>query len=225
MGHTAEEKIKILYEDSLADIRELTGRMESFSATVVAAAEKVSNGKSILHGQNEQLLIDQVKKIKEAVGQIVGLENNMSAAIVNQTHTLLQPVLASIEAVARRLNEKDSIAIAALRKTSDTQARWSRTALYIAIGFVLLPLLTGFGGVYVGQVMAGKEITKDEEWLASADGKYARQLRDAGSLKQLATCDPGEDTSGWKIKNMNECIPSPVTTKKGVVVTGWKIKQ
>lgn len=43
MGHTAEEKIKILYEDSLAEIRELTGRIELAKAAILslpAAADK-----------------------------------------------------------------------------------------------------------------------------------------------------------------------------------------
>jgi len=38
MGHSSEEKIKILYEDSLRDIRELTNRIEAV-ATSIAACE------------------------------------------------------------------------------------------------------------------------------------------------------------------------------------------
>lgn len=124
MGHSAEEKIKILYEDSLADIRDLTGRMETMTAAVMAAAEKVNNEKSILHGQ------------------IVGLENNMSAAIINQTHTLLQPVLASIEAAARRHLVQNTFPIIVVAVASFVAGFGSHNLP--AVGSVSVGMIVGF---------------------------------------------------------------------------------
>jgi hypothetical protein len=125
--------------------------------------------------------------------------------------------------VLDHLKKKDSIAIEQLRKTSDTQDRWSRTAHYIVTGFILISLMAGLGGFYVGNILASQEITKYAEWLSSEDGKYALQLRDAGSLKQLATCHTDQEPSGWKVKDGKSCIPSPVQTKDGFLTTGWKI--
>lgn len=47
MGHTAEEKIKILYEDSLLDIREITGKIEALVgnlATIEIAIDRQKQG-------------------------------------------------------------------------------------------------------------------------------------------------------------------------------------
>jgi hypothetical protein len=188
------------------------------------AAESVNSSNIYLREQHEKILIDQVKQIKVYVSQLTSLEGNMSAAVVNQARTQLQPILSDIETVLRHLKDKDGLALEQLRKTSETQDRWSRSAQYLVVGFVLMSLMIGFGGFYVGNIIASKEITKNAKWISSEEGKYALQLRDAGSLKQLATCYAGQQSSGWKIKNGNSCIPSPVKIKDGYLTTGWKIQ-
>jgi hypothetical protein len=74
MGHTSEEKINILYEDSLADIRDLTKRMEGVSTRIAAAADAVGRGQIILHKQNEALLTGHINDIKKAVDRLTSIE-------------------------------------------------------------------------------------------------------------------------------------------------------
>lgn len=88
MGHSSEEKIKILYEDSLNDIRDLTNRMESMSSAVVSAAEKVAQGKTDLVRQREQLMND-VDTIKEAVVKIACKNGVGKAEVSAAVHEIL----------------------------------------------------------------------------------------------------------------------------------------
>lgn len=88
MSHTAEEKIKILYEDSLRDVRDLTNRMESMTATLVAATETVTSGKNILFRQNEQLLND-INEIKKAAGKIASQNGAKKEDVSAAVHEIL----------------------------------------------------------------------------------------------------------------------------------------
>jgi len=56
MAYSEEEKIKILYEQSLRDIRDLTTRMESTAAVVQAAAAEVNAGRSESFEKNQELV-------------------------------------------------------------------------------------------------------------------------------------------------------------------------
>lgn len=57
MAHTAEEKIKILYEDSLRDIRQLTERLE-------IAVKTLASTKSAISSSTEYQLAQSIKQIE-----------------------------------------------------------------------------------------------------------------------------------------------------------------
>ena len=76
MGHTSEEKNKILYEDSLGEIRDFASRMQVIANTITAASDGVTKRQIILQRQNESLLIGHVNDIKEAVDRVVAIEIN-----------------------------------------------------------------------------------------------------------------------------------------------------
>lgn len=187
------------------------------------ASESYNRTRFYWHNQNEQLMVAQVKEVKTAALDITGLKWHLTEVVAEQTKIHLQPILFHISEVSNKLQRKDEIALEQLKKTSATQERWSKVAHQMLIGFFLSALIFGLCGFYVGNLVASKQISQNAEWLDSADGKYALQLRDAGSLKQLATCSIGEESSGWKIKSWNTCIPSPVHTESGYLTTGWKI--
>lgn len=57
MGHSAEEKIKILYEDSLREIRELTNRIEAVTTSIAASeAARKQVDLAIRNAANETLI-------------------------------------------------------------------------------------------------------------------------------------------------------------------------
>lgn len=89
MGHTEEEKIKILYEDSLKDIRDLASRMEVIATTISTAADGVTKRQIILQRQNESLLIEHVNDIKEAVNRVAAIKTN----VANENIPPLQPTM------------------------------------------------------------------------------------------------------------------------------------
>lgn len=213
---------------ALAMLSEMANIIENKNDTALSKLQKASvtyhQTRSYWHNQNEQLMIEQVKQVKSAVLEITALEAHLTEAAANQAQVQLQPVLASIDVVLKKLQSKDGFAIEQLRKTSDIQERWSNIAQYLIIGFFASALIFFLCGYYVGNLVSSKQIAKNAEWLDSEDGTYALQLRDAGSLKQLATCNTSEENSGWKLKDRNLCIPSPIRTEKGYLTTGWKTK-
>ncbi|MFA7350667.1 MAG: hypothetical protein WC009_07890 [Methylotenera sp.] len=89
MGHTSEEKIKILYEDSLSEIRDLAGRMEVIATTISTAADGVTKRQIIMQRQNESLLIDHVNDVKEAVNRVAAIETNAAKENIHS----LQPTM------------------------------------------------------------------------------------------------------------------------------------
>ena len=192
-------------------------------ANLLKSADKYNQTRSYWHHHSEKLIAEQINQVKLAVLEISSVKNYVGEVSTSQAKTQLQPILSEITNVLDLLQRKDKFAVEQIRNISDIQDRWSRTAFYVVTGFILVSLLTGLGGFYVGKILSGQEIAKNAEWLASDDGKYALQLRDAGSLKQLATCHPEQESSGWKIKDGNSCIPSPVQTKNGLLTIGWRL--
>lgn len=89
-GHSAEEKIKILYEDSLREIRELTQKLEGTGKAVEAAANLISERERVLRTENERLLIGAVGEVKKSVEQIIGVQDNINRAAVSAALDLLQ---------------------------------------------------------------------------------------------------------------------------------------
>lgn len=67
MGHTAEEKIKILYEDSLLEIRELTSRLESIKAAVIALPGAADKEMKRAGAETISILAAEVAKIAHRI--------------------------------------------------------------------------------------------------------------------------------------------------------------
>lgn len=77
MSYSSEEKIKILYEDSLADIRELTTRIEAIGEMIVGASRTAAEAQMVAFDRNEaQLqsyqatLAEQVNRLPEALTRV-----------------------------------------------------------------------------------------------------------------------------------------------------------
>jgi hypothetical protein len=153
MGHSAEEKIKILYEDSLKDIHELTGRMETMTEMVVIAAKTVANGKTVLHKQNEAFLMDRIKEITTAVAELRGMESAMQLAVKNQADVVIKPLVDSLSEQVKQLTKKDTFAMRFMQKTEATQEKTDATQekmassiKIITISFVILIVLAYIAG-------------------------------------------------------------------------------
>lgn len=81
-GHSSEEKIKILYEDSLREIRELSNRITAVGKVVAAAANQLDKRETILREDNERLLLETVETLKVSVNEVIGVQES-----VNKTAT------------------------------------------------------------------------------------------------------------------------------------------
>jgi hypothetical protein len=148
MGHSAEEKIKILYEDSLKDIHELTGRMETMTEMVVVAAKTVANGKTVLHKQNEAFLMDRIKEITTAVAELRGMESAMQLAVKNQADVVIKPLVDSLSEQVKELTKKDTFAMNFMKKTEATQEKMASNIKIITISFVILIVLAYVAGYF-----------------------------------------------------------------------------
>lgn len=109
MAHSAEEKIKILYEDSLKDIRELTGRMEAISELVVGASQRASEAQVVAFERNEaQLqsyqaaLAEQINRLPEALTRVAaGFASELKAIATDQRENLIKANQAAITDMQR----------------------------------------------------------------------------------------------------------------------------
>ena len=88
-GHTTEEKLKILYEDSLRDIRGLARSMEAISKANVVSTQLINSGKSVIRAENERLLMDAVMEIKNAVVSIIVTRDNLNDTAAKTARALM----------------------------------------------------------------------------------------------------------------------------------------
>lgn len=89
MAYSEEEKIKILYEQSLREIRDLVGRIEQV-ATVVAGASRFAKEREIgSYLQSAKSLDQATKDIHTAMQQVTGLKDGMELAAASCARTVL----------------------------------------------------------------------------------------------------------------------------------------
>lgn len=120
-GHNAEEKLNILYEDSLKDMRDLTTRMEAVATTLVTVANSINNRTSVLGDKNEKLLMSQVTEITAAVHGLKQMDDGISAAVSSRVNKLLSPVIVQMRIQVEALSEKDRDAASYFVRANETQ--------------------------------------------------------------------------------------------------------
>jgi len=144
MGHSAEERIKILYEDSLQEIRELTNRMEAIATSITAAANQINNGKTVMRAESEKLLVKAVEEIKIAVQQVIGVQANIGSSAA---HAAREVLLGD----AGPLKKLDYLVM----KQREALAWINRAAKFYERTYVLWPMVISavFGSLIGGAVM------------------------------------------------------------------------
>lgn len=80
MGHTAEEKIAILYEDSLRDIRDLTGKIETLVGTIATIESSIDRQKQDELSAAVRMEIAQAGDIQTARNKALGWAMKWAAA-------------------------------------------------------------------------------------------------------------------------------------------------
>lgn len=104
MSYSAEEKIRVLYEDSLADIRDLTTRIEAIGEMIAGASRTVAEAQVVAFDRNEaQLqsyqaaLAEQVNRLPEALTKIAaGFAVNLKAMSDSQLENMVKANQAAI---------------------------------------------------------------------------------------------------------------------------------
>lgn len=223
MGHTAEEKIKILYEDSLSDIRELTGRMELMTAAVVAAAQEVNNGKTILHKQNENFLMQQIAAVRAAADDLLGMQEAVQIAAVRHANTAITPLYEQVSKELGNTNKNHFKSLQFLGESRELLTKTSRLISLMAFAFFCGLAVAGVGGWFVGTNNAEKQIPLDLEWVRTEDGQAARKLAAGGDIRRLLNCSE----PGWKIEKKDGkrwCAPLPSEKAGQQIFRGWALE-
>lgn len=195
---------------------------EAILQLITEQVENLTKNEARTLEASKSLLKTTAGEIKSAVGQVIGVQEGISGAAAEQARTLIAPVMGDIAQVLRGLQAKDGLALEQLKKTQDTQARWAGNATLVIGGVVLTVLIATACSFYAGRTQAQKEIAQTAEWLDSDEGKYAIQLKNAGSLKALATCTAPITPNDWgKSADGKTCFARPTAGK----IIGWKIGQ
>lgn len=107
-SYTEEEKIKILYEQSLKEIRDVVARIESVAGTVAATSRTLKEYEADAHTKSATALAQASNQIQEAVRQLVGIEGGMQNAAAGAARDLLlgdNAPLPLLERLVRRQHE------------------------------------------------------------------------------------------------------------------------
>lgn len=200
---------------------EIKRKNESALRDLQGTRQRILSDMAKAHEHNSATLTQMVADVKEQTGKLIGVHGALEEATKWRVDILLSPVLERTNKVIRELQAKDSMAVELVRKMQDTGATWARNASIAVMGVLLLTLGTAAGAFYIGNVLSRQDMDQRIKWLDTDDGKFALQLRDAGSLKALATCNAGPFENNWKIKNVKVCIPYP--TDENMI--GWKIQK
>lgn len=140
-GHSAEEKIKILYEDSLREIRELAQKLDETGKTVAAAANLISERERVLRTENEKLLVGAVIEVKKSVDQIIGVQQDINKAAVSAALELLQ-------SKGGPINQIDNLVI----KQREALGWINRAAQFYEHAYITRPI---FWAVVIGGLCGG----------------------------------------------------------------------
>ncbi len=143
MAHTAEEKIKILYEDSLRDIRELTERLE-------AAVKTLASTKSAISSSTEYQLAESIKRIEILATSISTSKLGMETA----ASSVVKELLLGENGPVRKLNDLFLL----YQHHSRQSMSWMQTVNNATSSFFKTTLIAGVlcgitGGVVGGVVV------------------------------------------------------------------------
>ena len=209
----AQDKLEFLATDAMRDMRAL---LDEFAKI----RKEFETSKSAAVSNTDRQFSEALTAIKKSVQDVVGVQAGIERAASAQANALLHPLIDRVESVSKALEAKDGLALRHLKRTAETQSAWARNSGLAIMGVVLTIAIVSASSFFAGHVLAQKQVTKNAEWLDSTEGRYALQLRDAGSLKALATCNAGDFKNDWeKRKDGAVCLPKYSDGK----VIGWRL--
>lgn len=146
MAYSEEEKIKILYEESLREIRDLVGRIEQV-ATVVAGASRFANERENgSYLQSAKSLDQATKDIHTAMQQVTGLKTGMEVAAASSARAVLLgeggPIV-QLGALVRQQRD----ALGWLNRAADTYSKALTPSLLVTVCTALCCAV--IGGLFV----------------------------------------------------------------------------
>lgn len=209
MSHSAEEKIKILYEDSLTEIRDLASRMEGVRTSLNDVEAGIKQTLLFLPAAAER---EMDRASKKAIG--------IMAAEVSQIAKSI-----AVDAAASERNR--SLGWAGLAVLGCAMI-FGATGFLIKTASVKLELEEAAKQVELANSNAQIEIDgvkKSVGWLGTEEGRLARDFFESGAGLVAARCE-GEK---WDIKKDSAgqgwCIPQarPLLGWKDSKLYGWKI--
>lgn len=211
--YAALAMIAALAEEMARTDQEASKRLDNIVIQLAKANEEH-------HKKSIGVLNDVVGRLNDAVDRVTGMQDGIAKAAAEQAQELLGPVVSSTASVLEKLEQKDRLALQHLQRTGETQRRWATNAMAASASILLSLAIVAGCSYFAGRVSAQKEIQANAEWLSTAEGKYALQLRDAGSLVALATCNAGPFPNNWtKSKDGRVCHPNETNG----ITHGWYI--
>jgi hypothetical protein len=208
MSHSAEEKIKILYEDSLTEIRDLASRMEGVRTCLNDVEAGIKQTILSLPAAAER---EMDRASKKAIG--------IMAAEVSQIAKSI-----AVDAAASERNR--SLGWAGLAVLGCAMI-FGATGVLIKTASVKLELEESAKQVELANSNAQIEIDaarKIAGWASTEEGRLANDFFVNGSGSAAAKCD-GKTWDKKQFKDGTWCVPQsrPIFGVEGADEYGWKI--
>lgn len=120
-----------------------TERVEQVASTVVTAAKQVRAQQSLLHSQNEKILMARVHEITHAITELKSMEGAIQAAARAQAEASVSPI---VTALNNRHTEAAKLYLAA----RDVYKTLSASLAVVGLSFFLAMASAFYIGVLVG---------------------------------------------------------------------------
>lgn len=132
MAYSEEEKIKILYEQSLREIRDLVGRIEQVATVIAGASKSAKERENGSYLQSAKSLDQATKDIHTAMQQVTGLKDGMQLAAASSARAVLLDEggpIAQLGALVRQQRD----ALGWLNRAANTYSKALTPSLLITI--------------------------------------------------------------------------------------------
>lgn len=138
-----------LHSDVTQQTLDVLQKLQETAKIVVDAAAAINSGKTILHKQNETLLMNEVKKVTAAIESLKSIEGEMQKVALDQADQVLTPIVRELADKVKKLTEKDTYAMQFMKETHATQQMMAKNMRYAILAGGILVVLAFAAGYFL----------------------------------------------------------------------------
>lgn len=144
------------------NIEDQAKRVEKLASTVIEAAKQVNACKTVLHSQNEAVLMQRANEITEAISELKGVEGALQHAAREQANAAISSLVSDLKSVSdKQLNRH----VEAMKQFSAARNVYEDISLNMKFALVAFGLIfvVAMGGAFYAGLTVGSSTTEKTE--------------------------------------------------------------